>query len=97
MDPNPQYALRDICAPSPPQIPLPRAILATNIPIEIHESNFCHLSLLSRGMTKPEFWSDAVILERIFYKNKNQHRQGAHFWKLSEVDPLAEAEERVAG
>ncbi|KAF9979102.1 hypothetical protein BGZ73_006339 [Actinomortierella ambigua] len=37
---------------------------------------------------KRGFWEEAAILERLYYKNKSQHRQAAHFQKLHECRRL---------
>ncbi|KAJ3412774.1 hypothetical protein HDV05_000241 [Chytridiales sp. JEL 0842] len=41
------------------------------------------LSYYHRTYTKlKEFWIDAAVLDRLYYKNKNQHKSAGHFRKL---------------
>ena len=36
-------------------------------------------------LNQRQFWLEAEVLEKLFYKNKNQHRTTVHFRKMVEV------------
>lgn len=42
-------------------------------------------------LAAPELWQDAALLEKLIYKNSNQHTSARYFHRLLEVTPAATA------
>lgn len=40
---------------------------------------------LQAALARPDLWQEAALLERLLYKNANQHRGAQHFQRLQEV------------
>ncbi|KAG0064794.1 hypothetical protein BGZ90_002046 [Linnemannia elongata] len=64
-----------------PKTFLPRTTLRNS---PDHSTNFQQLLFLRECFHKSEFWDEVAILDRMHYKNKNQHRQAGYFQRLSE-------------
>ncbi|KAF8941128.1 hypothetical protein BGZ47_007488 [Haplosporangium gracile] len=64
-----------------PKTFLPRTALRNS---PNHTTNFQQLLFLRECFHKSEFWDEVAILDRMHYKNKNQHRQAGYFQRLSE-------------
>lgn len=60
----------------------PRTVLSNS---QNHAANFQQLLFFRECFSKKEFWDECAILERMHYKNKNQHRQATHFARICEV------------
>ncbi|KAG0245034.1 hypothetical protein BGW41_004291 [Actinomortierella wolfii] len=66
---------------------LPKSTLKT--PSSSSEQLVDRLLQFRASFQKRDFWAEVAILERLYYKNKSQHRQAAHFQKLHECRRLA--------
>ncbi|KAF9090464.1 hypothetical protein BGX29_011477 [Mortierella sp. GBA35] len=64
-----------------PKTFLPRTALRNS---PDHSTNFQQLLFLRERFHKNEFWDEVAILDRMHYKNKNQHRQAGYFQRLCE-------------
>ncbi|KAG0288131.1 hypothetical protein BGZ96_008055 [Linnemannia gamsii] len=64
-----------------PKTFLPRTALRNS---PDHTTNFQQLLFLRDCFHKSEFWDEVAILDRMHYKNKNQHRQAGYFQRLNE-------------
>ncbi|RUS27097.1 hypothetical protein BC938DRAFT_483719 [Jimgerdemannia flammicorona] len=53
-----------------------------------HDPKLRRLTFLQKCFQKRNFWNEAAVLDRLYYKNKNQHRQAGYWWKLCEVRRL---------
>ncbi|KAF9358106.1 hypothetical protein BGX26_002474 [Mortierella sp. AD094] len=60
---------------------LPRAALSSS---PDHGTNFQQLLFFKECFHKREFWDECTILDRMYYKNKSQHRQAGYFQRLCE-------------
>ncbi|KAF9582420.1 hypothetical protein BGW38_000230, partial [Lunasporangiospora selenospora] len=49
-----------------------------------HDKNFQDLLFFRECLHKPDFWFERALVERLYYKNKNQHRQARYFKRLGE-------------
>ncbi|KAF9161456.1 hypothetical protein DFQ26_004532 [Actinomortierella ambigua] len=65
---------------------LPKSTLKTSPPLSEQLVN--QLLQHRASFHKRGFWEEVAILERLYYKNKSQHRQAAHFQKLHECRRL---------
>ncbi|KAJ3027233.1 hypothetical protein HK097_006205, partial [Rhizophlyctis rosea] len=70
--------------PPPSQPLLPR----NSLPTQPDDSLPRLLFTARRAFCRKEFWSEVVALDRLRYKNTNQHRGSLHFRKLLEVKRL---------
>ncbi|GES86334.1 hypothetical protein RCL_jg18449.t1 [Rhizophagus clarus] len=52
---------------------------------KIHLENFNQLTTQVIVFHKNELWDEVNILERLYYKNKNQHQRAGYFRKIIEV------------
>jgi len=50
-----------------------------------YDTNIDKLSLHVKFFQRTEFWDEVNILERLYYKNKNQHRVTGYFRRVAEV------------
>ncbi|KAG0305299.1 hypothetical protein BGZ97_001154 [Linnemannia gamsii] len=64
-----------------PKTFLPRTALRNS---PDHTTHFQQLLFLRECFHKSEFWDEVAILDRMHYKNKNQHRQAGYFQRLNE-------------
>lgn len=64
---------------------IPRTSLAQPA---LHDGAVRHLAAATKKLTKNEVWSDVALLERLHYKNKNQHRRGLYYQRLMELRRL---------
>ncbi|KAG0235796.1 hypothetical protein B0O80DRAFT_500550 [Mortierella sp. GBAus27b] len=53
-----------------------------------HEKNLQHLLTFQKHFQRRIFWDECAILERIYYKNKSQHRRAGYFQRLCECRRL---------
>ncbi|PKC13479.1 hypothetical protein RhiirA5_396227 [Rhizophagus irregularis] len=83
-DQVPLYAIRYISKPI--QICFPKeALFNSSFANKIHLNNFNQLTAQVIIFHKNELWDEANILERLYYKNKNQHQRAGYFRKIIEV------------
>ncbi|KAI9016765.1 hypothetical protein DFJ74DRAFT_243738 [Hyaloraphidium curvatum] len=91
-----------------------RALLEREIPTvprgslpvpSLNDGILRQLSISAKHLAKPEVWAEADILERLYYKNKNQHRRTKYFGRFQGVRrilarlravPLAQLLEKLA-
>ncbi|RHZ47643.1 hypothetical protein Glove_575g22 [Diversispora epigaea] len=53
--------------------------------IQDHIKNFNQVSTFADYFQRNELWEELNILERLYYKNKNQHKRTIYFRKIEEV------------
>jgi len=53
------------------------------------------MNKLVEKIPQRQFWLEAEVLDKLYYKNKNQHRTTSHFQKLVEVCPSTPIEETL--
>jgi hypothetical protein len=54
----------------------------------LHDHALKQLLASARRLAKAEVWSEAALLERLHYKNKNQHRRALYFTRFKELRRL---------
>ncbi|CAG8500559.1 5283_t:CDS:2 [Acaulospora morrowiae] len=70
----------------PPIIYHPKSILfSSTIRHQEHYENFNQLSTFALYFQRNELWEELHFLERLYYKNKNQHKRAIYFRKIEEV------------
>ncbi|CAG8589937.1 1412_t:CDS:2 [Funneliformis mosseae] len=78
------YTIRYVSKPI--QIFFPReALCSSSLSNQIHLSSFNQLTSQVIIFQKNELWDEANILERLYYKNKNQHQRSIYFRKIVEI------------
>ncbi|CAG8535435.1 8572_t:CDS:2 [Ambispora gerdemannii] len=81
---NPSYyTLRYLKEPEThcfPNIQLSNSLTKTE-----HDANFRKLMLHARYFHKKILWEEFLVLERLFYKNKNQHQKSFYFRRVAET------------
>ncbi|CAG8576623.1 10730_t:CDS:2 [Acaulospora colombiana] len=60
-------------------------IFSSTVQHQEHEENFSQLSSFALYFQRDELWEEMHLLERLFYKNKNQHKRAIYFRKIEEV------------
>jgi hypothetical protein len=65
-----------------PKAFLPRTTLRNS---SDHDQNLRQLLSFQELFQKREFWDECAILERMYYKNKSQHRHAGYFQRFCEV------------
>ncbi|KAF8937722.1 hypothetical protein BGZ58_002266 [Dissophora ornata] len=71
--------------PTPQKTFLPRNTLRSS---PDHGANIHKLLSFQECFRRREFWEESAILERMYYKNKSQHRQAGYFQRLCECRRL---------
>ncbi|KAK9763722.1 hypothetical protein K7432_009372 [Basidiobolus ranarum] len=79
---DPECFTRNTAFPVTLNKPIPRTRLRTSTS---HDEKMKTLSFLHRALFRKDFWSEVKTLERLFYKNWNQHRNAVYFRRLYEV------------
>ncbi|KAG0307056.1 hypothetical protein BGZ98_001150 [Dissophora globulifera] len=85
--PSPAYSISFTDTSSQQPTFQPRATLRGGSSAD-HTSNVQKLLAFQECCRKSEFWEESAILERLYYKNKSQHRQSGHFQRLCECRRL---------
>ncbi|CAG8633651.1 5377_t:CDS:2 [Funneliformis caledonium] len=62
-----------------------KALCSSSLSNQIHLSSFNQLTSQVIIFQKNELWDEANILERLYYKNKNQHQRSIYFRKIVEI------------
>src|SRR4051794_33487337 len=82
LPPLPLLTLRHIPRPSLGACLLsPKSLASTHD----HNANLRRLVFLQKCFQKRDLWSEVAIFERLYYKNKNQHRHTGYWRRLCEV------------
>lgn len=81
---NPVYIPRYVTKPSPIYYPQAELFLSS-VPHQLHFTYFNQLSSYILYFQKNDIWAEMNILERLYYKNKNQHKRAEYFRKIEEV------------
>ncbi|RUS17541.1 hypothetical protein BC937DRAFT_89835 [Endogone sp. FLAS-F59071] len=53
-----------------------------------HDAKLRRLAFLQKCFQKRDLWAEVAVLERLYYKNKNQHKQAGYWWRFCEVRRL---------
>ncbi|CAI2167835.1 9477_t:CDS:2 [Funneliformis geosporum] len=78
------FAIRNVSKPI--QMCFPReALCSSSLSNQIHLNNFNQLTSQVIIFQKNEIWDESNILERLYYKNKNQHQRSIYFRKIVEI------------
>ncbi|CAJ0898600.1 13199_t:CDS:2 [Entrophospora sp. SA101] len=51
---------------------------------QLHSKNFNQLFSFIKTCQNKEFWDELNVLEKLYYKNKNQHKRSEYFHKIVE-------------
>ncbi|KAF0399017.1 hypothetical protein F8M41_009786 [Gigaspora margarita] len=78
------YLPRYVTKPSPIYYPQAELFLSA-IPHQLHFTYFNQLSSYALYFQKNDIFVEMNILERLYYKNKNQHKRTKYFRKIEEV------------
>ncbi|CAG8612320.1 14969_t:CDS:2, partial [Cetraspora pellucida] len=81
---DPVYIPRYFTKPSPIYYPQTELFLSS-VPHQLHFTYFNQLSSYVLYFQKNDIWVEMNILERLYYKNKNQHKRAEYFRKIEEV------------